>query len=142
MEPKEGVALVKEGGFAYHSEVKTVYPLIAMTFDLDSICDMVEINFVTPGVVGLMAPKKSQYKELFAISLQVMAQRGMRQRALNMWIATKPECMLNLRALPIGVNELFLVYMIWLAGVLIALLLFLGELLWYKYYERPNILQM
>nr|CAH7749454.1 unnamed protein product [Callosobruchus chinensis] len=50
MEPKEGVALVKEGGFAYHSEVKTVYPLIAMTFDLDSICDMVEINFVTPGV--------------------------------------------------------------------------------------------
>ncbi|CAH2000816.1 unnamed protein product [Acanthoscelides obtectus] len=67
MEPKEGVALVKNGGFAYHSEVKTVYPLIAMTFDVDSICDLVEINFVTPGVIGLMAQKNSQYTKLFLI---------------------------------------------------------------------------
>nr|XP_023023021.1 uncharacterized protein LOC111511243 [Leptinotarsa decemlineata] len=65
--PEDGIALVKEGKFAYHTEAATAYPLIARSFDQNQICDLTEINFITPGVIGLLVQKRSEYSEIFKI---------------------------------------------------------------------------
>lgn len=62
-----GIAKVKEGGFAYHTEATSAYPLIAKTFNQDEICDLNEIDFLPPSIIGLVLPKHSQYTELFMI---------------------------------------------------------------------------
>lgn len=67
LSPEEGIAKVRQGGFAYHTEFTTAYPLITKTFDQDQICDLNEIDFIPPGSLGLVLQKKSQYKELFMI---------------------------------------------------------------------------
>lgn len=67
LSPEEGIAKVREGDFAYHTEFTTAYPLIAKTFDQDQICDLNEIDFLPPGSVGLLLQKNSQYRELFMI---------------------------------------------------------------------------
>lgn len=65
--PREGIAKVKDGDFAYHTETTTAYPLIATTFDHNSICDLAEIDFVPRGATAVMAPKYSEYSDLFKI---------------------------------------------------------------------------
>lgn len=64
---EEGLAKVKEGGFAYHTEATSAYPLIAKTFEQEEICDLNEIDFVPPGDIALILQKHSQYTELFRI---------------------------------------------------------------------------
>lgn len=64
---EDGIAKVKEGGFAYHTEVTSAYPLITKTFVQDEICDLNEIDFVPPGAIALLTPKHSQYTEMFKI---------------------------------------------------------------------------
>ncbi|KAJ8978645.1 hypothetical protein NQ317_002282 [Molorchus minor] len=65
--PKEGLRRVKQGGFAYHMQVTTAYPMISRLFDQEEICDLAQIDFVPPGYMSLIVPKKSQYRELFQI---------------------------------------------------------------------------
>lgn len=65
--PKEGVLKMRDEAFAYHAEAYTVYPLIANSFEQNSICDLAEIDFIPPGVIGMMVSKHSEYTELFSI---------------------------------------------------------------------------
>lgn len=64
---EDGLAKVKEGGFAYHTLVTSAYPLIAKTFTQDEICDLNEIDLIPPSVIGLVLSKHSQYTEMFMI---------------------------------------------------------------------------
>lgn len=65
--PEEGIRKVKEGGYGYHTETTTAYPLIARMYDQKEICDLNEIDFIPPGPMSLFLQKESQYKELFMI---------------------------------------------------------------------------
>lgn len=65
---EEGVDMVHQGGFAFHAESITTYPLIAHTFEQDAICDLAEIVLINSDT-SLMTQKKSQYKKLFEIRL-------------------------------------------------------------------------
>lgn len=67
--PEEGLAKVKKGEFAYHTEITTAYPIISRTFETDPICDLAQIEFIDPASVGFMAPKNSQYRQLFLVRL-------------------------------------------------------------------------
>ncbi|KAG5893020.1 hypothetical protein JTB14_037213 [Gonioctena quinquepunctata] len=136
--PEDGVALVKEGGYAYHTLTTTAYPLIARSFERNLICDLAEINFLSPGIIGLIVQKKSQYKELFQISLMKMKVSGIYKRENDIWSSKKPECLLSSRILSVGVNELFLVYLILFAGVFISAMIFIIEIIHSRMIDRNS----
>lgn len=64
---EDGILKVRRGGYVYHTETTTAYPLIAKTFEQDEICDLNEIDFIPPGDIGLITQKHSQYTEMFRI---------------------------------------------------------------------------
>ncbi|CAH1156137.1 unnamed protein product [Phaedon cochleariae] len=139
MSPEEGIAMVKKGGFAYHTDGETAYPLVARTFDQESICDLAEIDFVTPGVVGLSLQKRSEYTELFQISLTMMRVGGILKRDKDFWLPRKPECLLGSRVVSVGVNELFLVYLILFTGIIISLFILVIETVCFWWTNRNNV---
>ncbi|KAJ8943883.1 hypothetical protein NQ318_019366 [Aromia moschata] len=102
------------------------------TFEQDYICDLVQIDFLTPGFVSFMAPKKSQYKELFQISLLKMMQNGIFNREENIWVEKQPKCLSDLRVVSVDGNALFVVYMILVIGIVLATIILLIEIVWYK----------
>lgn len=61
-----------------------------------------------------------------------MMVRGIFQREYNIWVAEKPVCLLSSRVGSVGLNELFLVYIILIIGVFAAIIVFLVEIIWYK----------
>lgn len=64
----EGVKRMHTGVYAYHSEPSQSYPVIARLFDAETICELGEIELYPHAKACLLAPKKSQYKELFSIT--------------------------------------------------------------------------
>lgn len=67
--PEPGIARVKKGGFAYHTEPATSYGLIETSFDMGEVCDLEEINLFTPVTLSVMTQKRCQYKKSFAVGL-------------------------------------------------------------------------
>ncbi|KAJ8978644.1 hypothetical protein NQ317_002281 [Molorchus minor] len=108
--PEEGLAMVKQ----------------------EQICDLAEIDFLTPGFVSFMAQKKSQYKELFQISLVKMKENGIFNREENIWVEKPPKCLSDLRVVAVGANALFLVYIILVIGIILAFVILAIEIVWHK----------
>lgn len=67
-----------------------------------------------------------------------MQQSGIFKRERDVWVASKPECLLSLRVFSVGVNELFLVYMILVGGIFLATAIFCAEIIWEKAQRRAN----
>lgn len=42
--PEQGVALIKDGGYAFHIEVARAYPIIETTFPDYAICELREVK--------------------------------------------------------------------------------------------------
>ncbi|KAF2892104.1 hypothetical protein ILUMI_14069, partial [Ignelater luminosus] len=63
----EGIARVKSGGFAYHSEPILAYSIVERTFEPYEICELAEIHVFTPTILWVMAQKQGQYNKLFQI---------------------------------------------------------------------------
>ncbi|XP_050301541.1 ionotropic receptor 75a-like [Anthonomus grandis grandis] len=127
----EGINKVHKGGFAFHTESITAYPIIGNTFEQDTICDLAEITLINSDT-SLMAQKRSQYKKLFQISLRKMWQTGIIRKLHKTWVTSKPECLSSARVISVGVNDLFLPYFILGIGVFFSLCLFFFEIFWKK----------
>lgn len=67
---KEGISLVKKGGFAYHAEYNTFYHLIENTFEATEICELKEIGTIPYSKLSILGMKYSQYSELFKVGYE------------------------------------------------------------------------
>uniref|UniRef100_A0AAR5PZ02 Ionotropic glutamate receptor C-terminal domain-containing protein n=1 Tax=Dendroctonus ponderosae TaxID=77166 RepID=A0AAR5PZ02_DENPD len=126
---EEGIRLVHQGDFAFHTESITAYPLIADTFEQESVCNLAEIILINSDT-SLMAQKKSQYKKLFQVSLRKMWQSGIIRKLHKTWVVSKPECLSSARIISVGINDLFLSYFLLAMGVFGALCSLIFELTW------------
>lgn len=63
----DGIARVKSGGFAYHSEPILAYSIVKSTFEPYQICELAEIHVFTPSILWVMSKKEGQYNKLFQI---------------------------------------------------------------------------
>nr|WJJ63353.1 ionotropic receptor 75c [Pachyrhinus yasumatsui] len=132
---EEGVKEVHQGGYAYHTESITAYPLIARTFEQDAICDLAEIILINSDT-SLMAQKKSQYKKLFQVSLRKMWTSGIMKKLYKTWVASKPECLSSARVISVGISDLFLPYFLLAVGVLTSLVILTLEVSWKRVHQR------
>lgn len=69
---EEGIEKVRHGHFAYHVLLSSAFPIIVKTFDQKELCDLTEIDFVPRGDVSFLAPKNSQYQELFQTRFELL----------------------------------------------------------------------
>lgn len=125
--PTEGIARVKSGGFAYHVEPATGYPLIAKTFDSSQICDLCEIYVFKPTLIYVLAQKNSQYKRLFSISYRKLMERGLMRRETLIWQAQKPECLSSANVLQIELEQVAPAFFVLSFGIIASLLILAFE---------------
>ncbi|CAG9857173.1 unnamed protein product [Phyllotreta striolata] len=125
--PEEGIAKVRLGTHAYHTDDVTAYFLLDRE-DQELVCDLAEINLIQNSDIGLVLQKYSQYTELFQISLRKMQTSGVYHREKTFWIPRKPVCLLTTRVKAVGINELFLVYLILCSGVFLAIFILCLEI--------------
>ncbi|XP_030749280.1 ionotropic receptor 75a-like isoform X2 [Sitophilus oryzae] len=132
---EEGIERVHRGGFAYHTESTSAYPLIDHTFEQESICDLAEIGLIN-SFSSVIVQKRSQYKKLFQVSLRKAWERGLLNKLLKTWVDSKPECLSSARVISVGVNDLFLPYFLLAMGFLASLIILLLEISRDKFQER------
>nr|CAI5819932.1 unnamed protein product [Callosobruchus analis] len=85
--PKEGISLVRQGGFAFHVETSTAYPIIERTFTNEEICDLEEV----------------QMYRTQPIMFKLM-ENGNIDRLRKYWDARKPVCIQAAKKKEIHVN--------------------------------------
>ncbi|KAI2474066.1 Ionotropic receptor 75f, partial [Diabrotica virgifera virgifera] len=131
MSAAEGLEKIKKGNFAFHAELATAYAYLSNA-EQEVICDLADIPFIQDLRTGLVLQKRSQYKELFLITLLKMQSGGINKRISNVLLSKKPVCMLSSRVKAVGASELFLVYLILSGGIVLAFIIFLFELILHK----------
>ncbi|KAJ8978937.1 hypothetical protein NQ317_002998 [Molorchus minor] len=62
--PSEGLDFVKQGGFAFHIETSTAYPIIEETFSNELICDLEEVQMYSTQPMYTNLQKNSPFKEM------------------------------------------------------------------------------
>ncbi|KAJ0176964.1 hypothetical protein K1T71_006973 [Dendrolimus kikuchii] len=73
---EEGIAMVKLGGFAYHTEVNSANNLISRTFTQRELCELGSLHSMEKTLLFPCVQKNSPYKEFFSWSLLHLAERG------------------------------------------------------------------
>lgn len=63
-EPEDGLRLVKDGGFAFHVETSTAYPIIEETFTNELICELEEVQMYRTQPMHTNLQKNSPFKEM------------------------------------------------------------------------------
>lgn len=63
-EPEEGLRLVRKGGFAFHVETSTAYPIIEKTFTNEKICELEEIQMYRTQPMHTNLQKNSPFREM------------------------------------------------------------------------------
>ncbi|KAK9499134.1 hypothetical protein O3M35_003637 [Rhynocoris fuscipes] len=92
------------------------------------ICSLSEVNKYRPLPTGGIVQNNSPYKEIFNRKFTMMRERGLMDRGKQLWNPRKPECNWKQDALVIGIEPLFLAYLVLILGALISLILLAIEL--------------
>ncbi|XP_044747292.1 ionotropic receptor 75a-like isoform X2 [Coccinella septempunctata] len=136
-EPSLGLALVKEGGFAFHVETSTAYPIIQNAFSNQDICDLEEIQMYRTQPMHTNLPKYSPFKEMLSYCMLRLVEDGILFRLRRFWDANKPECIETAKKIEIRVSfkEFSFGIIIFTTGFSIALAILLMEYLYFNRYR-------
>jgi ionotropic glutamate receptor len=63
-EPRDGLELVRRGGFAFHVETSTAYPIIEETFTNQEICELEEVQMYRTQPMHTNLQKNSPFREM------------------------------------------------------------------------------
>lgn len=67
MLPDRGIALVKQGGFAYHSHPDVAYPYVNRYYDNREICELTEVHLGRVTYRSIAITYNSTYTEMSKI---------------------------------------------------------------------------
>ena len=65
LSPEDGLKLVEQGGYAFHVETATAYPIIEATFDAKPICELKEIQLFRTQPMHANYQKQSPFRDMF-----------------------------------------------------------------------------
>ncbi|KAJ8924532.1 hypothetical protein NQ315_007330 [Exocentrus adspersus] len=113
--PIQGLELVRKGGFAFHIETSTAYPIIEATFSNELICELEEVQIM--------------FK---------MAENGNMDRLRKHWDARKPTCIESAKktVIHVSLKQFSCGLLVLLYGICFAMILFIIEII---YDRRTNI---
>ncbi|XP_031777890.1 ionotropic receptor 75a isoform X2 [Nasonia vitripennis] len=90
MYPKQGMELVQQGGFAYHTHSDIGYPIILRNYNYRKICELMEVHLQAPVFATMALPYNSTLVEITKIGFARMSEVGIRHRQIQRWSSNKP----------------------------------------------------
>ncbi|VEN51411.1 unnamed protein product [Callosobruchus maculatus] len=88
LEPAEGIRLVNKGGYAFHVELVTGYPIIQKTFSNRHICELNQVPLFGNRPMHTNLQKHSPFRDI----VHRLAEHGILHREILFWHPKKPEC--------------------------------------------------
>ncbi|KAF5300902.1 hypothetical protein FQR65_LT09065 [Abscondita terminalis] len=119
---RKGLDKVKDGGFAFHTQTATAYPIIESQFPEKAICELAEVKMYATQTLYMTLPKKSPLKEMFNYCMFHQMEVGVLNRLRKHWDAHKPQCVDHTPYLEIevGLNESYWALILLSIGMLCA----------------------
>ncbi|KAL7298339.1 hypothetical protein TKK_0008682 [Trichogramma kaykai] len=128
---KEGLERVKKGGWALFIDSATAYKIIEDTFTQSEICDLAEVELVSPRYVTIVTSKRSPFKKMVIYGLRKMVESGITSRLTNIWKHRRPACPESHRSkpVPVGMQEFSPAIFMIAGGLILATCVMLSEIL-------------
>ncbi|XP_031349377.1 glutamate [NMDA] receptor subunit 1-like [Photinus pyralis] len=92
LKPREGLAKVRAGGYAFHTQTSTAYSIIEATFEEKAVCELVEAPLYQPIYSHMALSKKSPLREMFLYCNLQQLEVGIMHRLRLHWNSRKPQC--------------------------------------------------
>ncbi|EEB10763.1 glutamate receptor U1 precursor, putative [Pediculus humanus corporis] len=132
-EQREGINKIRTGLFAFEIELNAGYKLISQTFKDHEKCGIKEILLVPKPFVCMAVSKTSSYREIFAQRLVWQQETGMFDRTIKKWSDEKPKCNMDRATfISVGYNEINSIFIIFLYGLIISIIIFFLEIFLFK----------
>ncbi|XP_008196049.3 ionotropic receptor 75a [Tribolium castaneum] len=133
-EPWDGLDLVKQGGFAFHVETSTAYPIIEETFTNEEICELEEVQMYRTQPMHTNLQKNSPFREMMNYCMLHLVENGLMYRLRKYWDARKPMCIESAKKFTfnVGLKEFSSGLIVLSYGILISLGLLLREVIVHK----------
>ncbi|XP_022904551.2 ionotropic receptor 75a-like, partial [Onthophagus taurus] len=129
MPPKEGLALVNKGTFAYHTELKTAYPMIERTFSNTHVCDLQFLKLVRDANLYTNYQKSSPFRDMMNVCIRRLDETGLTDHLQKEWGFRKPVCFREpYLAASVGINEFLPLATLLFVGYLISCLILIVEI--------------
>ncbi|XP_053691039.1 ionotropic receptor 75a-like [Sabethes cyaneus] len=91
----EGIARVRQGGYAFQCDTAYAYPLAKATFTDQEICDLQEVYLFPIRLMHIPLRKGSPFKEMFRITLRKTVESGITRYHQRRFFSDKPKCAKN-----------------------------------------------
>nr|ARO70551.1 antennal ionotropic receptor IR7d.3 [Dendrolimus punctatus] len=91
-EPDKGMALVKQGGFAFHLDNIIAYRFMQKQFTEREICELRDVILYPPQKMAAAVAKRSPYKEHMATGIRKIFESGLMRRWKTSLDAPMPKC--------------------------------------------------
>ncbi|PNF16094.1 hypothetical protein B7P43_G03278 [Cryptotermes secundus] len=127
---KRDVAILKmrKEYFAFHTEPMKVYPQIRETYTEEEKCELTEVVIFPPEYCYVALPWASPYKEAIAIAMRKVIQSGIINYQDQLWLATKPPCMMKEQFMSVDMEKISPAFLIVGIGIILAIILLIGEI--------------
>ncbi|CAH1185813.1 unnamed protein product [Phyllotreta striolata] len=128
--PEKGLEKVRDGGYAFHVELATAYPIIKDTFPETYVCELNELQMYRTQPMHANFQKHSPYRDMFDTCIQRLAEYGIIYREIKFWHPKKPECVHSKAKLNyhIGIDNFYPVLCLLAIGMIISLLVLSVEM--------------
>uniref|UniRef100_A0A1S4J9H4 Ionotropic receptor 75a N-terminal domain-containing protein n=2 Tax=Culex quinquefasciatus TaxID=7176 RepID=A0A1S4J9H4_CULQU len=90
-----GIAMVKQGGHAFHCDTTYGYRLALETFTEQEICDLQEVYLYPVRSIHINLPKGSPLKEPFRVTLRRLKEIGLMEYYTKKLTTKRPACLKN-----------------------------------------------
>nr|AXF48861.1 ionotropic receptor IR30 [Lobesia botrana] len=132
--PEQGMALVKKGGFAFHTDPAFAYPIIRRTFTERENCELQQVQMYPPQNMYAVTKKGSPYSKHLSYGIRRMAESGLMQRLRSTMDEPKPRCIRtpDSSVFSVTIREFSVPLIILATGVVAATTILLLELLFFK----------
>ncbi|GAB0096805.1 uncharacterized protein DMENIID0001_123730 [Sergentomyia squamirostris] len=92
MHKTEGIARMRKGLFAFHTEAGAGYKMIEETFFEHEKCGLIEVDFLKVPYPWYCIKKRSPYKDIIKVQLFKLREHGIQSREIDKIYTKKPEC--------------------------------------------------
>ncbi|KAK9879945.1 hypothetical protein WA026_008455 [Henosepilachna vigintioctopunctata] len=134
MTSQEGIRRIQNEFFAFHTELSTGYKIIGDLFKESEKCGLRELTFVNVKEPWLPIQKNSTYKEIMTIGMRRLREHGIQSREASRLYTKKPICNVNNGSfVNVGLRECYFVFIIFVVGVLLSLIITVVENIMQKY---------
>ncbi|KAF5282553.1 hypothetical protein FQA39_LY04960 [Lamprigera yunnana] len=133
--PHDGLELVKAGGFAFHTQISTGYPIIKDTFTEEVICELAEVQLYKPIRAHMPLARKSPLREMFMYCNVYQREVGILDRLRKFWDAPKPQCIDHTPYLKVevGLHDSYWALLLLGVGMGTSLTFLMLEILWKRW---------